>query len=58
MSSVSAGGSADRDTEPVPGRCRFRAESSAQDTNWTEPAIGSGEELRAADRAGARFLLR
>src|SRR6516162_783959 len=40
-----------------PGRCRFRAESSAQDTDWTELPIGGGKELRAADRTGACFLL-
>ena len=36
---------------------RSRAESSIQDTNWTEFAIGRGEELRAADGARACFLL-
>jgi hypothetical protein len=29
-----------------------------QDTDWTELPIGGGDELRAADWAGARFLLR
>jgi hypothetical protein len=33
-----------------PGHCSFRAESSAQNTNWAELPVGSGEELRAADR--------
>jgi hypothetical protein len=40
-----------------PDRGKFRAESSAQDTDWTELPIGGGKELRAADRTGACFLL-
>jgi hypothetical protein len=40
-----------------PDRGKFRAESAAQDTDWTELPIGGGKELRAADRTGACFLL-
>src|SRR5580704_17090526 len=38
-------------------RSRFSADSCAQDTNGTESPEGFGEELRAASRAYAYFLL-
>jgi len=40
-----------------PGRFRFRAESSVQDTDWTELFISGGKELCAAGRARAWFLI-